>query len=278
MNPQIITVASGKGGVGKSFVSANLARIFSRNNDHRVLLIDGDFGLSNLDVLLGVRCELTIDDFLYRDVSISDVIVNVGKGFDLLPASNGVREGRELGIEERRRLLYSLEDISNRYDMILIDCPPGVSRDTLQLCAMAHKTVVVVTPEPTSLTDAYAFIKLMKENYREEKFSVLINMVRNAEEGVSIFKRLLSVTSDFLGVSLDYVGFLPHDLRVQESIRSRQLLVDRMNHGSWIKSMKEVSTKLLEDPGVARIWQGGLKALWPIFLQAGPGVSSGGQA
>ena len=272
MSPKIITMASGKGGVGKTVLSANLARIFQRHLGQKVLLVDGDFALSNIDILMDLKSDLTMDDFLYGMIPLEEIIIKTKYGVDVLPASSGVREMRELSVEQRRRLTYSLEDISCGYDVILIDCPSGVAKDTLQICAVSHKTILTVNPEPTSLTDTYAFIKLMKENYRENHFTIIVNKVRSEEEAKSIYRRLLSVTSDFLGISMDYLGYLPYDERVKDSVQARQLLVDRSPHITPVKLLKDIGKNIFRVENPERIWNGGLKALWPHFL---PGELTG---
>jgi flagellar biosynthesis protein FlhG len=276
MTPRIFAFASGKGGVGKSVLVANMARQLAKSGTEKILVIDGDFGLSSLDVMLNLRCEQNIDDFLFENVPLERLVVDTKRGFDLLPAASGTREVRELSLEQRQRLTYSLEEVSHRYDLIFIDCPPGIGRDTLQLCALSHHTVLCVTPEPTSITDTYAFIKLMREVYREKRFTIAMNMVRSGDEAFAVFQRLFNVTSDFLGVSLDYAGALVLDHRVKEAVKDRKLFVDQFPHSQPAKLAREMVRFLHELEHQPTQWNGGLKALWPMFLHHIDGMESEG--
>jgi flagellar biosynthesis protein FlhG len=245
-NPiRVISVTSGKGGVGKTHVVANLALALCRLKK-RVLIFDADLGLANMDVMLGLNPRYTIQDVLSGEKRIEEVLVTAPGGFKLLPAASGIQELTELGNHERLFLLNELDSIQDRFDVLLIDTAAGISSNVMYFNFAAMEKVVLVTNEPTSLTDAYALIKVLTNKYHQKRFKVLVNSARNASEANKIYRSLGLVADQFLGSpSLDYLGWIPYDKMVPAAIRQQQTVLERYPDTPASKSFMELAHKLI---------------------------------
>ncbi|PKN65468.1 MAG: flagellar synthesis regulator FleN [Deltaproteobacteria bacterium HGW-Deltaproteobacteria-15] len=242
---RVISVTSGKGGVGKTSVVANLALALCRMNK-RVLILDADLGLANMDVMLGLNPRYTIQNVLKREKRIEEVIVTAPGGFKLLPAASGIQELTELDNGERLFLLNELDSIQDRFDVLLIDTAAGISSNVMYFNFAAMEKVVVVTNEPTSLTDAYALIKVLNNKYHQKRFKVLVNSARSASEADRIYRNLGLVADQFLGSpSLDYLGWIPYDKMVPASIRQQQMVLQRYPDTPASKSFVSLAEKLM---------------------------------
>lgn len=208
-----IAVTSGKGGVGKTSMVINLAVTLSRQGQ-RVLIMDCDLGLSNVDVLLGVQPRYNLTHALKGERELREIIVEGPEGISVLPAPFGNQEITNLSAEERLSLLARLEELEEEYDIILLDTGAGISSNVLFFNMAANHIVVVMTPEPTSVTDAYALIKVLNTRHSEETFHLLVNEVRNDAEGLSYYRKLTQVTQSFLNVSIRYLGCILKDVNI----------------------------------------------------------------
>ena len=213
-----ISITSGKGGVGKTTFTAQLA-MYLAAQDKSVLILDGDLGMANIDLFFGRHLSHSIYDVLSGTMSLSDTVVNVYPGVDLIPGGNGISELQNLNAEDRYMLLSQVSHLPRKYDVLLVDTSPGLSNHVLYLNSLVQQVVVTLTPDPASLTDAYALIKVLSQKSRVRKFSVLVNMVQGLAEGLRVFERLLKVSNEFLDVSLDYVGCIPVDAKIKEAVR-----------------------------------------------------------
>lgn len=222
---RVISVTSGKGGVGKSNVVANLAISLSMQGK-RVLIIDADLGVGNIDVLLGLSPHFTLNHVLSGEKRLKDIIIPGPAGIKLVPAGSGVQEYTSLGHSERMRILEELDELEEEFDVVIIDTEAGISENVTYFNTAAQEIVVVVSPEPTSITDVYALIKLLATRYNERRFKVLVNMVRDTRDALLVFSRLSHVTSRFLDISLDYIGCILWDERLVDSVRSQRAVVD----------------------------------------------------
>jgi len=242
---RVISVTSGKGGVGKTSVVANLALALCRMNK-RVLILDADLGLANMDVMLGLNPRYTIQNVLRREKKIEEVIVTAPGGFKLLPAASGIQELTELDNGERLFLLNELDSIQDRFDVLLIDTAAGISSNVMYFNFAAMEKVVVVTNEPTSLTDAYALIKVLNNKYHQKRFKVLVNSARSAAEAQRIYRNLGLVADQFLGSpSLDYLGWIPYDKMVPAAVRQQQAVLQRYPDTPASKSIVGLAEKLM---------------------------------
>ena len=214
-----VTVMSGKGGVGKTNIALNLAYALHAAGS-RIMLMDCDLGLANLDVLLGISPERNMQDLLRPDVSSSEVVVKLEDGgLDLLPAASGVPELVEMDEDMQSILFKKLVQLISRYQYLVLDLGAGISQTVLSLAAMTRFRVVVMTPEPTSLTDSYALMKVLKAQHGVTDFHVVVNDVSSMAEAKQAFERLSAACHKFLNIDLIQLGVVPHDATVTEAVR-----------------------------------------------------------
>ncbi|MBU1004163.1 MAG: MinD/ParA family protein [Proteobacteria bacterium] len=205
------SIVSGKGGVGKTNLALNLGYALHRGG-HKVMLMDCDLGLANLDVLLGLTPDKTLQDLLTQDVDPADVLVPIEKGgFDFLPSASGVPELIDLDEDLQGLLFDKLNAIIGGYDFLLLDLGAGISRTVLRFSAMTQERLVIITPEPTSLTDGYAMIKVMNSQHGVKDFHVVVNMATDHAEGKRSFTRLHAACERFLGLDIKFAGAVRQD-------------------------------------------------------------------
>ncbi|HZP41926.1 MAG TPA: MinD/ParA family protein [Candidatus Binatia bacterium] len=217
---RIIAIASGKGGVGKTNFAANLAVALARQGQ-RVCILDADLGLANLDVLFGLSPTATLLHVLRGERRLAEVMVEGPEGVRVIPAASGVEELTHLGAAERLRLLDEVDGLDGALDVLLVDTAAGISGNVLYFTAAAAEALVVITPEPTSLTDAYALVKVLAQRYGRRDFLVAVNMAAGAADAEKAFGRLARVTERFLRVRLEYQGYVPWDDAVGRSVRQQ---------------------------------------------------------
>lgn len=221
---RVISVTSGKGGVGKTSVVANLSLTLAKRGK-RVLILDGDFGLANLDIMLDLKIQGTIHDVLNDRKSIKDIIVKAAPNVDVVPASSGILGACGLNVVEKARLLGLMEEIDSYYDVMIIDTGAGINDDVTWLNSAAGEVMVVATPEPTSITDAYALIKVLNQRHKIKHFKLLVNQAKTEAEGLRVFQQMNAVTDRFLNVSIDYLGTILWDEHCTYAIRQRKPIV-----------------------------------------------------
>jgi len=206
----VIAVTSGKGGVGKTNVVANLAVGLARAGK-RVLVLDADLGLGNIDVLLGLVPRFTLEHVLCGSHHLSDIIIPGPAGIQVLPAGSGLPQLTSLTDSQQLTLQSELEHVADTVDVLLIDTGAGISPNVTYFASAAQETIVVISPEPTSLTDAYALMKVLCRQHRERRFKVLVNMVKSQREATQTFRKLDVAAERFLNINLEYLGFIPFD-------------------------------------------------------------------
>lgn len=222
---QTIAVASGKGGVGKSTVSLNLALSLQRSQ-RRVMLMDADLGLANIDVLLGLQPTRTMRQVLDGECSLAEAVTRGPDGLMVLPAASGDAGMAALGAAQRGELIRGCSEIRDPVDHLIVDVPAGISPDVMSFSRAAQHVVVVVCDEPASLTDAYGLIKVLRQTQRVQRFRILANRTRTAAHGRQLFRRLAIVADRFLDVSLDYLGAIPEDPRLQQAVQQQRAVVE----------------------------------------------------
>ena len=265
-----IAITSGKGGVGKTNVTANLA-IAMKKLGKEVLIMDADIGLSSIDVLLNVAPRYTIQHVLNGEMRLADILIDGPKGIKILPAGSGIQELTALNEFQRLRILEEFESFDGDVDVLLIDTAPGISENVAFFCIAAQEIVIVTSQEPTSLTDAYALIKVLCTRYQEKEFSIIVNSVRDSQEGFEVFRRLSLATERFLNISLDYLGYIPCDTHVQEAVRTQRAFVDVYPNGLAARQIHEIATRVLATnnkvKGTLQFFIGDLLALSPGLSQ-----------
>jgi flagellar biosynthesis protein FlhG len=245
-----IAVVSGKGGVGKTVITANLAAALS-SLGRRILVVDADLGLANLDIMLGLDPRLNIHDALRGICSPEDVLLSTSKGFDLLPAGSGLPQGAAYTSEFAGQFKSILASFDSRYDAILFDAGAGVGDVVLYFANLAHDILLVATPEPTSLMDAYATIKILHQFYERSEFLLIVNQANPdsfAQIGAEVAHHLQNVISKFLGsqnpIRLELMGCIPQDPAIPQAIRQRQLLREIHPHASATRLIRHIADSL----------------------------------
>jgi flagellar biosynthesis protein FlhG len=221
--PIIATITSGKGGVGKTFITVNLAATLA-SQGRKVLVVDCDLGLANVDIMLGIHPQLTLKDILFGNALPEDVIIPVKGGFDLLPACSGVREMAQL-LYEKIQIVKTVVLTLEAYDIILLDTGAGIAEAVLQFNLLAPRNIVVLNRELTSITDAYATMKVLHQVFGRDTFSLIANAVADDHEGEKIFHHVDGICRRFLGFALDYLGPVCRDEEVPRSILRQEPLV-----------------------------------------------------
>lgn len=248
MNDQnnMIAIASGKGGVGKTWLSVTLAHALARSG-RRVLLFDGDIGLANVDVQLGLTVAKDLSAVINKGAHIKDVIMHYDKGnFDVVAGRSGSAGLALLGTDALERVIDQLHSVAKQYDVILLDLGAGVEQHVRQLAAAAAQAVVVITDEPTSLTDAYAFIKISQQQNPGIHFSVVVNQAQSQKEGEGTWQTLERACKNFLQISPPLLGVVRKDNKVRDAIRAQTSLLVRSPHTTAATDVAAISVKLLK--------------------------------
>ena len=216
--PLVFSGTSGKGGVGKTNISVNLAICLAQLGK-QVVLIDADLGLANVDVVLGLTPQKNIFHLFHEGASVGDILFPTPYGFSILPASSGMSEMLTLSTGQKLELLDAVDELEDDLDYLIVDTGAGISDNVLYFNMAAQERLVVLTPEPTSLTDAYALIKVLKTNHGVERFRVCVNMAPDQKTAKEMFVRLAQACDHFLsGVSLELVSVIPRDTGVRKAV------------------------------------------------------------
>ena len=243
-----IAIASGKGGVGKTNITANLAIALSRLNK-KVLVFDADLGLSNIDVILNLAAKYNIKHLFQGGKKLSDLIIEGPQGIKILPASSGIQELTELDEFQRLRLIEEFEAYDDDLDYLLIDTSSGISSNVAFFCMAAQEIFIITSAEPTAMTDAYALIKVLFTKYHEKNFKVLVNSVKDKKEAADVYRRLSTAAERFLSISLDYIGYIPHDNFVPKAVRKQRAFMDIYPDSDAAKSIMSITERISSDTG-----------------------------
>ncbi len=263
--PRVISITSGKGGVGKTNVTANLAYAFTRL-EKTVLVMDADLGLSNIDVLLGLSPRFSIEHFFRGEKTLSEILVEGPGGMSILPASSGVSELVHLDESQKLLLLNEIDLFCEDVDFILIDTGAGISSNVLYFNTMAQESIVIATPEPTSITDAYALMKVLFKQFDKKNFKLLINLVENDREAKEVYKKISRVVDHFLKeISIDYLGFIPLDEKLPLAVKRQKPILEIYPKAPSSRNIFELAKRICETPFEANA-QGGLQLFRKMFL------------
>jgi flagellar biosynthesis protein FlhG len=257
---RIVAITSGKGGVGKTHVACNLAVLAARAGQ-RVLVIDADLGLANADIVLGIAPHHHLGHLLEGAAPVDDVLAEGPEGVRILAASSGVQELTRLDDTQKLRLVTALDVIEDRFDLVLVDCAAGIGDNVLFFAGAAQEALLVVSPEPTSLTDAYATVKVLSQQAGVERFAVIVNPVPTEAHGREVYGRLTRVTDRFLTARVAFLGTVPRDENLQRALMAQRPVVELFPRSPCSRALLDLSKRLLERPPPASL-QGGLKFLW----------------
>jgi flagellar biosynthesis protein FlhG len=263
--PLVVSVTSGKGGVGKTNIAVNLACALAASGK-RVVLLDADLGLANVDVLLGLTPQYNLFHLFHEEVSLSDVLMDTPFGFRILPASSGVSEMLSLSPGQKISLLEAMDGLEDSVDYLLVDTGAGINDNVMYFNLAAQQRLVALVPEPTSLTDAYALIKVMQQNHDVHDFKVLVNMAQDLKIAKEMFRRLYKACDHFLsGISLDFVGVIPHDPAVRKAVINQKPVFLDAPHSPASLAIRELA-KTVQTWEVPSILDGNIKFFWKRLL------------
>ncbi len=220
----VISVTSGKGGVGKTNTVVNLAAALTIRGK-KVLILDADFGLANVDVLLGLAPQYHLGDFLNGDKNLREIIVTAAQGISIIPAAPGIQTLSHLDETQTHRLFHALDELIKDYDYFLIDTSAGISDNVTRLLVASQQIIVISSPDPTAVVDAYALIKIVLQLDPTRPLRILINSVSSSQEAEQIFAQLARVTQRFLAREIRYLGYIQLDEKLSEAVRAQRAVV-----------------------------------------------------
>lgn len=222
---RVISITSGKGGVGKTICVANLAVVMAKRG-YRVLVIDADLGLANIDLHFGLNPKFNLNHFFAGEKPLQDILVQTTCGITVLPAGSGLQQYTHLDSTQKLHLMEEIDLLHGRFDVVLIDTEAGISENVTYFTLAAQEIIVVTTPEPTALSDAYALMKLLSTMFNEKKFKLVVNSVVSENEALDAYQKLILVSSRFIDISIDFLGAIPMDKRFVDSVRKQKTLVE----------------------------------------------------
>jgi flagellar biosynthesis protein FlhG len=240
----LVAVVSGKGGVGKTNVAANLAVAVARRG-RRALLVDGDLGLANADVLLGLIPRGTLADVLDERATIEEVRVRGPRGIDVLPAASGRSELAALGPRDAARLAAAVAEYAADYDVAIVDAASGIGPLVVAFAAVSARRLLVATPEPTCLADAYALVKVLAIEAGVRRIDLVVNAARHAREARAAHERLARMAARFLPIEPAYAGWLPRDARLADSVQLQRAVVDAFPASAVARSLNVLAETLI---------------------------------
>ncbi|MBF0102751.1 MAG: MinD/ParA family protein [Desulfobacterales bacterium] len=246
--PRVISVTSGKGGVGKTNIVANLAVSMAKQGK-KVLIFDADLGLANIDIIFNMHPRFNIGHVIRGEKNLNEVIVHTSHGIGIVPAGSGFVNLTQLENSEKLHLLSEFDSLDQEIDVMLIDTGAGISNNVIYFNLAADECIVVATFEPTSITDAYAMIKVMSTEHNTKYFKLLVNMVSQPEEAKSVYGSISRAVDRFLNnVILEYVGFIPIDTMLPTSVIRRKPVVELFPNAVSSKTFMQLSASLLASP------------------------------
>lgn len=244
---QVIAVTGGKGGVGKTNVSVNLS-ISLAELGRQVVLLDADLGLANVDIMLGISAKRTLEDVLRGDCNLVDILVPGPKGIRIVPAASGTQHMVQLSSFEHAGLINAFSELSHQIDVLVIDTAAGISDTVVSFVRAAQETLVVVCNEPTSITDAYAMIKMLHHSYGMQRFNVVANMVSSAQEAQELYQKLVKVTDRFLDIALIFAGAIPFDENLRKSMQRQKAICELYPRSVASQAFRVLAKKINQWP------------------------------
>ncbi len=268
--PRVVSVTSGKGGVGKTAVASNMATVLARLG-YKVLIIDADLGLANIDVVFNLTPQFNLNHFFSGEKQLPEIVVEGPAGIRILPAGSGVQAFTHLTADHQRRFLEAMDAFHGDFDYVLIDTEAGISENVTYFNVAAQDILVVTTPDPTAITDAYALMKLLSTKYHEKFFNLVVNSVKDEGEALEVYKKLTLVANRYLNISIDYFGCIPFDKRLRESVQRQKVMVDLYPGTRTSNAFEQLAQSLVDAPPSAKA-KGTAQLFWQRLLGLGPGA------
>jgi len=244
---KVIAVTGGKGGIGKSNVAVNLSVALAKSG-RRVMLMDADLGLANIDVLLGLSPRYNLSHVVNGDVSLEEILVEGPEGILIVPASSGMKRMAELSPAENMGLIHAFSELSHDIDYLIIDTAAGIADSVINFSRAAREVLAVVCDEPSSITDAYALIKVLSRDYGVQRVHVVANMTRDPQQGQLLFEKLLRVCDKYLDLTLTYLGAVPMDERLREAVQRQRAVVSLYPGSPSSKSLMNLAKRIDQWP------------------------------
>ena len=267
--PRVVAVTSGKGGVGKTNVVGNMAVAMAKSGT-RVVIIDADVGLANVDIIFNLRPEYNIRHVISSEKTLAQVMVKTPHGIGVIPGGSGFADLTQLNEGEKLTLLSEFETLADQADIILVDTGAGISSNVLYFNSAADECLVIATTEPTSITDAYALMKVMSQKNGTHHFKLLVNMVDDEADAKRVYASLSNALNKFLrNVVLEYAGCIPFDRQLQRAVQKRSILLDGGDRGPAATALENVAAQLLKVDDKRRSSQGNLNFFMGRVFQAG---------
>jgi flagellar biosynthesis protein FlhG len=241
--PQTLCVTSGKGGVGKTSFTVNFAIALTRC-DHRVLIIDGDMGLANVDVLLRLSVKSNIRDILENGTDPRKALIFARPDLAVLPGSSGVPELVSLGADQQKRLAGFIRTVAEEFDYVIIDTAAGIGTSVLWYNTFADNTILILSPDPTSMTDAYALIKLLARDHGVNNFNLVLNFLRGVREGTHTVDIIRSVTQRFLNLNIAHMGSIPDDKAVRQAVLDQVPFIEQTPGSKAARAIHDLAGKI----------------------------------
>lgn len=249
---RVIAVTSGKGGVGKTNLSVNLGVALSKMGQ-RVALLDADMGLANVDILLGLSPKFNLSHVIAGEKSLQEIMLTSPSGLKIIPASSGLQQMSELSTMEQAGIIRAFSDIDRDLDVLIVDTAAGISSSVVNFARACQEIIVIVCDEPTSLTDAYAYMKLLNKEYGLNQFHIVSNMVATPQEGQQLFNKLNKVVTKYLDLTIQYVGAVPFDDYLRQAVKRQTPVLDAFPRSKSSMAFKNLARQINN---------------WPIKLQA----------
>ena len=263
----VYSITSGKGGVGKTAVCANLAYNLA-SMGKRVLILDADLGLANIDVVFGLSPSFNMNHFFSGEYSLQEIMVDGPLGIKILPAGSGIQNFTRLDSNQKMRLLDGLDSMQNHFDYVLIDTEAGISENVTYFNTAAQEILIVTTPEPTAITDAYALMKLLSTQYHEKKFNLVVNQIRTENDALDVYRKLTMVANRYLDISIDYLGSVPEDRQMIDAIRKQKVISELIPGSKITTAFRQLASRICTEPLQASP-KGNLQFFWKKLLNIG---------
>jgi flagellar biosynthesis protein FlhG len=264
---QVFSVTSGKGGVGKTNIICNLAVELGRRGQ-RVLLIDCDLGLANVDIVMGFKPKANLYQLLQGEATLEEVLIEGAPNVTVLPATSGIREMTRITDEQFLSLMTSLNSLERDFDVVLLDTGAGIGDNVLYFNTAAQEILVVSTPEPTSITDAYAIMKVLSQSYQIKRFNLLVNRARSRKDAVKVYRYLTTVADQYLDVAIDFFGHVVADEAVSKAVMERKTFLDAFPDSPAAGCIRDLAEEVMRRRE-ARPPSGNMQLFWRRMFQQG---------